>query len=254
MKTFSFEEASDAILEIGKRMYEKGLVVATDGNISVRLSADRLLVTPSGMNKGMLTRGDLVVTNMKGERISGRREPTSEIKMHIKAYEVRADIGAVVHAHPPYSTAFAVAAIPLEECILPEIIVSIGSVPIAEYATPSTEEMPRSIENVVKGCDGFLLRNHGVMTVGKNLLEAYHKLEMVEHLAKITLLTRHLGGPKPLSSEDVRKLYTLRKETDGAPYPGCRMPSSQPGSLEERAELIKLIAEEVSKILKGGQK
>jgi len=253
VRRLSIEEAGDSILEIGKRMYSHGLVVATDGNLSVRISEDRILVTPTGMNKGMLSRSDLVVTNLKGERIGGSREPTSEIKMHIRAYELRDDIQAVVHAHPPYATGFAVAGIALEECVLPEIIVSIGSVPLAEYATPATEEMPRSIEEVVKHCDAFLLRNHGVMTVGRDLLEAYHKLEMVEHLAKITFIAMQLGGPRPLSVEDVKKLYSLREPGGTGPYPGCRLPGLENKTVEEQV-LVRLIAEEVSRILKEGSR
>jgi L-fuculose-phosphate aldolase len=191
-RMLSVEEAGDAILMVGKRMYEQGFVAANDGNISVRLSEDRCLSTPTGMSKGFMNRSDLVITDMQGRKISGKRQPTSEIKMHLRAYELRSDISAVVHAHPPHATAYAVAGIPLDECILPEVIVTIGSVPLAAYGTPSTEEVPESIEAVVTRCDAFLLRNHGVMTVGTDVLGAYHKMETVEHFARISFLAWQL--------------------------------------------------------------
>ncbi len=253
------DQAAEDIIHVGKRMYERGFVAANDGNVSVRLSADRLLTTPSGMSKGFLTRGDLVVTDMHGEKVSGKRAPTSEVKMHIRAYELRGDIRAVVHAHPPYATAFSVVAVPLAGCILPEVIVSIGSVPITEYATPSTEEVPRSIEEVVMRYDAFLLRNHGVMTVGADTVGAYHKLETVEHFAKITFIARHLGRINPLGDEEVQKLMEVRDKLGiRGPDPACQdcgacgplAEGTGAGGIED-ANLQKLIVEEVLKALKG---
>jgi L-fuculose-phosphate aldolase len=251
----SVEEAGDGIVHVGRRMYMRGYVAANDGNVSVRISDDRLLVTPTGMSKGFLSRSDLVITDMDGDRVSGKREPTSEIKMHLKAYELRDDIGAVAHAHPPYATAFAVVGIPLTECVLPEVIVSIGSVPMAHYGTPSTEEVPQSIESVVTRCDAFLLRNHGAMTVGDTVLRAYHKLETVEHFAQISFIARHLGSVSPLAGEEVRKLYAVR-QTMGATgvYPGCE----EAGvcgipEVSDETQLVKVIVEEVVKILREGR-
>ena len=254
-RLISIEEAGDAIIGVGRRMYERRYVAANDGNVSARLSDDRLLVTPTGMSKGFLKRSDLVVTDMDGEQVSGKRKPTSEIKMHLKAYELRPDIGAVVHAHPPYATAFAVVGIPLSECVLPEVILSLGSVPLAHYGTPSTEEVPRSIESVVVESDAFLLRNHGVMTVGDSVLNTYHKLETVEHFAEITFIARHLGSVSSLPHEDVQKLLQLRAGLGikGA-YPGCeetgtcRLPD-----VADEQELVKVIVEEVVKLLREGK-
>jgi L-fuculose-phosphate aldolase len=251
----SVEEAGDAIVHVGRRMYERGYVAANDGNVSVRLSEDRLLVTPTGISKGFMSRSDLVMTDMKGARVSGKRNPTSEIMMHLRAYECRPDIGAVVHAHPPYATAFAVVGIPLSECVLPEVIVSIGSVPLAHYGTPSTEEVPRSIESVVTKSDAFLLKNHGVMTVGDDVLSAYHKVETVEHFAKISFIARHLGSVASLGHEDVRKLVELRARAGikGA-YPGCEETGVCPvGGTRDESELIKIVVEEVVKILREGR-
>ena len=253
------DEAADAILHVGRRMYDRGYVASNDGNVSVRLSDDRLLTTPSGMSKGFMTKADLVVTDMAGEKVSGRRSPTSEVKMHIRAYELREDVRAVVHAHPPYATAFSVVAVPLAGCILPEVIVSIGSVPLTQYATPSTEEVPRSIEDVVKRYDAFLLRNHGAMTVGKDVLEAYHKLETVEHFAKITFIARHLGRINPLGDDEVQKLMEVREKLGiKGPDPACQECGACDATAGEAgaggvndANLQKLIVEEVLKALKG---
>jgi L-fuculose-phosphate aldolase len=253
-RMLSVEEAGEAILHAARRMYERRYVAAHDGNLSARLSEDRLLATPTGMSKGFLSRSDLVVTDMKGRKVSGKREPTSELLMHIRAYELRDDIGAVVHAHPPYATAFAVAGIPLVECVLPEVIVSIGSVPLAEYGTPSTGEVPRSIESVVTRSDALLLRNHGVMTVGDSVLSAYHKLETVEHFAEITFIARHLGSVSSLGQEDIKKLAEVRAAAGaGGVYPGCEVTGmSKIPQGTDQAELVKIIVEEVVKILREG--
>ena len=254
-RMLSMEEAGEGILHAARRMYERGYVAANDGNLSVRLSKDRLLVTPTGMSKGFLRRSDLVLTDMQGQKISGKRQPTSEVRMHIRAYELRDDIVAVAHAHPPYATAFSVVGLALSECILPEVILSIGSVPLARYGTPSTEEVPRSIENVVTGSDAFLLENHGVMAVGDSVLSAYHKIETVEHFAKITFIARHLGTVSPLAHEDVKKLFSMR-ESLGAEgvYPGC----SESGICGVAGEtpdtrFVRTIVEEVVRILKEGK-
>ena len=251
----SLEEAAEGILEIGGRMYGRGYVASNDGNISVRISADRILVTPTGLSKGFMTRGDLVTVSLKGEKVSGKREPTSEIRMHLKAYELRPDIGAVVHAHPPYATAFAVAGMPLAECVLPEVVLTIGSVPLAQYATPSTEEVAASVAQVVTGSDAFLLKNHGVMAVGADVLSAYHRIETVEHLAEITFIARHLGRLSPLAHDDVVKLLAVRERLGiKGPYPGCReCGACVPREETDRAELVRVIVEEVVNILREGK-
>ncbi|MFZ1948245.1 MAG: class II aldolase/adducin family protein [bacterium] len=251
----TLEDAAEGILHVGRRMYQRGFVAANDGNISVRLAADRLLVTPTGVSKGFMTKTDLVVTDGKGAKLSGRREVTSEIRMHTRAYELRADIGAVVHAHPPYATAFAVAGIPLAECVLPEVVLTIGSVPLAEYGTPSTDEVAESVARVVIGSDAFLLRNHGVMCVGPDVLTAYHRVETVEHLAEISFIARHLGRLSPLAHEQVMKLLAVRERLGvKGPYPGCsECGACAPAEESDRAEIVKVIAEEVVRILREGK-
>jgi len=252
-KFIEIDKAAEEILHVSKRMYERGYVAANDGNVSVRISHDRLLVTPTGMSKGFLTRADLVVTDMQGTKISGKHEPTSEIRMHLRAYQLRDDVVSVVHAHPPYATAFAVVGLPLAECVLPEVVVAIGSVPITEYATPSTEEIARSIDEIVKRYDAFLLRNHGVMTVGNNAISAYHKMETVEHFAQITFIARQIGRINPLGHEDVRKLLEVREKLGiRGPIPPCK----ECGACEsektiEDVNIARIIAEEVTRYLKG---
>ena len=249
------EDAAQAILQAGRRMYERRYVASNDGNISVRLSKDRILTTPTGVSKGFMARGDLVVVNLKGEKVSGKREPTTELKMHLKAYELRDDIGAVVHAHPPYATAFAVAGIPLAECLLPEVIVTLGSVPIADYATPSTEEVAKAVAQVVIRADAFLLRNHGVMTVGSDVLGAYHKLETVEHFAEISFIARHLVRLRPLGRSEVEKLIAIREKMGiKGPRPSCRECGACLTQDEgDRADLVRVIVDEVINTLKEGK-
>lgn len=251
----SQDDAAESILAIGRRMYGRGYVASNDGNISVRLSADRFLVTPTGVSKGFMTKNDLVTVDLKGDKVGGRREPTSELRMHLKAYQLRPDVGAVVHAHPPYATGFAVAGIPLAECVLPEVVLTIGSVPLAQYATPSTEEVAASVAQVVMGSDAFLLKNHGVMAVGSDVLSAYHRIETVEHFAQITFIARHLGRLSPLAHEDVVKLLAVRDRLGiKGPYPGCReCGACAPGRTTDQAELVRVIVEEVVNVLREGK-
>jgi L-fuculose-phosphate aldolase len=205
-------EARRAIVEIGRRIWERGYVAANDGNLSVRLPGDRIVVTPTGRSKGFLEAGDLVVVTLDGAKLAGALEPTSELAMHLFAYRRRPDARAVVHAHPPKATAFAAAGVPLAECVLPEVILTLGSVPLAGYATPSTQEVPRSLEDLIGGYSAMLLRNHGVLTLGSDLEQAYFRMETVEHFAEITLAAKMLGGPSPLSREEVRKLLHVREK------------------------------------------
>lgn len=205
-------EARRRIVEIGRRIWQRGYVAANDGNLSIRIDRDRLIVTPTGRSKGFLEPQDLVVVNLRGEKLSGALEPTSEMAMHLFAYSRREDVGAVVHAHPVNATGFAVAGVPLAQCILPEVILSLGSVPLGAYATPSTHEVASSIEEFIGEYNAMLLRNHGVLTLGRDIFEAYYRLETVEHFASIALIAKTLGGASPLSDEDVRKLLHVREK------------------------------------------
>jgi len=200
------------IIEVCRRIYNKGFVAANDGNVSVRISDDEIIATPTGMSKGFLTTDQLVKINMNGEKLEGYLNPSSEIKVHIRIYKERPDVRAVVHAHPPISTAFAVAGIPLDQLILPEVILTLGIIPIAPYAPPSTEELAEKVGEYIRCCDAVLLANHGAVTVGPDVYSAYYRMETLEHYAHILWIARLLGGPRQLTPEDVNKLLELRKQ------------------------------------------
>ena len=198
------------IVEIGRRLYQKGLVASTEGNISVRLDGQRLLTTPKGAAKGSLTPEMLVITDMSGRKLEGTRDPSSEILMHLAVYDLRPELQAVVHAHPPIATGFAVAGVPLDRAVLAEVVTTLGSIPIAEYGTPSTTELADAVRRLVKAHDGLLLANHGALTAGADLWGAYYKMETIEHFAHISLVARLLGREHLLSREEVMRLQGLR--------------------------------------------
>jgi L-fuculose-phosphate aldolase len=198
------------IVEVGARLWTRGYVASNDGNISVRLDGGRLLATPKSVSKGFMSPDMLVVTDMSGRKLAGDRDASSELKMHLAVYEARPDIAAVVHAHPPLATGFAVAGIPLDRAVLAEVITTLGSIPIADYATPSTEELPRAVRKYITAHDGLLLANHGALTAAGDLMAAYYKMETIEHFAHISLVARLLGRERVLSSEEVMRLQSLR--------------------------------------------
>lgn len=208
----NLEKIKKKICEIGSHLYVKGFVAANDGNISVKINNNMILSTPTGISKGFMTPDMILHLDMNGNILSGSGAPSSEIKMHYRVYKLRNDINAVLHAHPPFATAFAVAGIPFDKCVLPEIALTLGSVPLAPYATPSTNEVPDSIESFIKKCDAVLLSNHGVLTVGTTLEEAYMKMESVEHFAKIYYLAQNLGNINYLSKKDIEKLLKVREK------------------------------------------
>jgi L-fuculose-phosphate aldolase len=210
------------IVEVGRRLYARGYTAANDGNISVRLGADRLLMTPKGVCKGFMTPDMMCVTDLDGRKIQGDRDPSSEMLMHLEVYRQRADIQAVVHAHPPTATGFAVAGIPLDRAVLAEVLTTLGSIPIAAYATPSTSELPDAVRKYITAYDGMLLANHGALTCGADLYAAYFKMETIEHFAKISLVARLLGRENLISREEVLRLQALRGSYGiQAPAPIC---------------------------------
>ena len=210
------------IVEVGRRMYARGYTASNDGNISARLGADRLLMTPKSVCKGFMTPDMMCITDLEGKKIQGDRDPSSEMLMHLEVYRQRPDVQAVVHAHPPIATGFAVAGIPLTRAVLAEVLTTLGSIPIAEYATPSTRELPEAVRKYITAHDGMLLANHGALTVGPDLFAAYFKMETIEHFAKISLVARLLGRENLISREEVMRLQGLRG-TYGieAPAPIC---------------------------------
>ncbi|MBI4485295.1 MAG: class II aldolase/adducin family protein [Acidobacteria bacterium] len=219
------------IVEVGRRMYVRGYTASNDGNISVRLDAGRLLMTPKSVCKGFMTPDMMCITDLEGRKLQGDRDPSSEMLMHLEVYRQRPDVQAVVHAHPPTATGFAVAGIPLDRAVLAEVLTTLGSIPIAEYATPSTKELPEAVRKYIKAHDGMLLANHGALTVGGDLFGAYYKMETVEHFAKISLVARLLGRENVLSREEVTRLQALRGTYGiAAPAPICPEPSTAAGT------------------------
>jgi L-fuculose-phosphate aldolase len=221
----SIESLRADIVEIGRRMYARSYTASNDGNISVRIDAGRLLMTPKSVCKGFMTPDMMCVTDLDGKKLQGDRDPSSEMLMHLEVYRQRPDVQAVVHAHPPTATGFAVAGIPLDRAVLAEVLTTLGSIPLAEYATPSTSELPEAVRKYIKAHDGMLLANHGALTVGGDLYSAYYKMETIEHFAKISLVARMLGRENLISREEVMRLQELRG-TYGikAPAPICADP------------------------------
>jgi L-fuculose-phosphate aldolase len=210
------------IVEVGRRMYARGYTASNDGNISVRLGPDRLLMTPKSVCKGFMTPDMMCITDLEGRKLQGDRDPSSEMLMHLEVYRQRPDVQAVVHAHPPTATGFAVAGIPLDRAVLAEVLTTLGSIPIAEYATPSTQELPEAVRKYIKAHDGMLLANHGALTVGGDLYGAYFKMETIEHFAKISLVARLLGRENLIAREEVMRLQELRGSYGiKAPAPIC---------------------------------
>jgi L-fuculose-phosphate aldolase len=205
-------ELKKMICEIGRRVWMKGFVAANDGNISVKLNDKEVLTTPTGVSKGFMTPDMIIKIDRRGKVLSGnsKHRPTSETQMHLAIYDERSDVGSVLHAHPPYCTSFAVANIPLDKCVLPEAIIVIGAVPIAAYGLPSTNELPDAIRPLIKNSEAVLMQNHGALTVGPDVLTAYHRMETLEHTAKIVHLARQLGNVNVLPQNEVDRLMDLR--------------------------------------------
>ena len=206
----TIEQHRDDIVRFGKMLHQNGLVAATDGNLSVRMNDGSVLCTPTLMSKGMMETGDLVLVDEHGHKLSGRRAVSSEIAMHLFIYGQRPDINAVVHAHPPTATGYAAAGIPLDTALCSEIVVTLGSVPLAEYGTPGTAELAEALAPLIPGHQAILMANHGVVTYGEDLLTAYMNMETVEHYAKIALVTHMLGRQQPLSGKHLDKLHEIR--------------------------------------------
>lgn len=245
----------ETFLEVCRRIESKGFVAATDGNVSARLPNGNVLTTPTAMNKAFVTAGDLVELDLNGFRVAGRRNPSSEIDMHLFIYGSRPDVRAVVHCHPVYATAFATARIPLSECLFPEVIVGMGAVPLAPYATPSTREVRDSIAPFVGKADAILLANHGAVTCGSDLWDAYFKMEKLEHAARVQYLARTLGGEKPLTAEEVSKLAAVAGPSYGkdlAGKPLCK-PAGEQGTPDLSDPRIAAIVQEVQRRLQKYQ-
>jgi L-fuculose-phosphate aldolase len=206
----SIQSIAEQLIAVARRIDAKGLVSATDGNISARLPGGTILATPASMNKGFVTAGDLVEVTMDGEQIGGTRMPSTELKMHLFIYRHRPDVHAVVHCHPVYATAFAVAGKSLPCKVFPEVVVGLGDVPLAPYATPSTDEVAESLRPFVASHNAVLLANHGAVTYGKDLWDACYTMEKVEQVAQILVAAESLGGARQLTDDQVVRLQHLK--------------------------------------------
>ncbi len=197
------------ITEVSKLLYDKGMVNAFEGNVSV-IHEQKVYITPSAVCKGFLSEEQIIVTDLKGNVLEGNLKPSSEIKLHLAAYEKRSDILSVVHAHSPYATAYAVAGRPIETKAYPEMIVLFGKIPIVSYGTPSTDEIFKGMEEYIYEYNVMLLANHGIIAFGSDVYEAFYRLESAESIAKVLFLTKLLGGEKELPREKLEILYKMR--------------------------------------------
>jgi len=237
-------------------IYEKGYVASTDGNISARLPNGHIMCTPTICNKGFVKPEDMVIIDSRGQRIKGERKASSEIAMHLLVYELRPDAQAVVHAHPPCATAYAAAGIPLNKALISEVVLALGCIPLAEYGTPGTPELTDQLRPFVKNFDALLMANHGVVTYGTNLEDAFNRMDTVEHFAKISIYTKILGRERLLSNEDVEKLWVQRQKyyglegSDAKPKdPMCPVTDAVSETISlTRGELIDLIERVVSNL------
>lgn len=221
-------EAKNTIVEIGRRVWQQGWVAANDGNISCRIADDEYVCTPTGVSKGFMGVEDMIVVDGQArKRSGGPLNPSSEIKMHFYVYNQRPDVGAVVHAHPPTATGFAVAGLALDQCVLPEMVALMGQIPLADYGLPSTDEIPQSIEPYIKNHSAVLLANHGALAWGKDLMQAYHRMETLEHFARILMVSIQLGKVNMFSKTQVKALEGLRDKFGLAgPFQGCNTNTS----------------------------
>lgn len=202
------------LVHFGNLLHEHGYVAATNGNLSVRLDGQSLLVTPTAVGKGMMRLQDLIVVDMGGRNLAGRGRATSEIAMHLLIYRMRSDVNAVVHAHPPVATGYAAAGIPLNPALVCEAVIGLGRVPLAPYAMPGTADLADALRPLVPGHEAILMANHGVLTYGEDLLRAYLRMELVEHFATISLVTKLLGQEHLLNAEEMVRLREQRQHTN----------------------------------------
>lgn len=227
-EALSERQLRQEIVQVGRLMYQKGFIAASDGNVSVRLGPGRILITPSGLHKGFLEPGHLLIVDEDGRKVASAPadrtlKPTSELPMHLEAYRQRPDITSVVHAHPPITIALSIAGVPMADCLLPEVIVFLGIIPTTRYATPSSEENVRAIREFIATHDALVLQRHGSLTVGDSPMQGFMRLETMEQNARIAFMLAQLGVQNPLDPAEVRKLLKQREA----------MGLSRPGEAEE---------------------
>ena len=217
----------DQICEIGRRLYNRGFAAANDGNITIRLNDKEILCTPTMVSKGFMKPEDVCKVDYNGKQLAGTRKRTSEVLLHLAVYKERPDVQAVVHCHPPYATAFAVAREPIPKCVLPEVEVFLGEVPMADYATPGTQQFAETILPFLKDCNTIILANHGTVTFGPDLEKAYFNSEIIDAYCKILLLARQLGPIHYFNEQETRELLDIKKRLgyDDVRFrkPGCAL-------------------------------
>lgn len=231
------------VLDIGKLVFEKGWVAANDGNISIRLDENRILCTCTNVSKGMMKPEDLIVCDASGNKLEGSRGTTSEIAMHLTIYKMRPDVRSVVHAHPPVATGFAAAGRALNLALLPEVIIGLGIVPLADYGLPGTPALTEGMLKYIPNYDAILMANHGCVSYGEDVYQAFARMETVEHFARITLVAELLGGPKALPRVEVQKLFDSRErygvKSRAKMEPGCPVVAEDMHPAEERPQLTR---------------
>jgi L-fuculose-phosphate aldolase len=231
----------EQVLRVGRLLFDRGWIAASDGNVSARLPDRTILATPAGACKGMLECGDLVICDLDGNRIAGEKSPTSEMEMHLTVYRMREDVRAVVHAHPPTATGFAAAGRELNLGFLPEVIVRLGSVPLARYGTPGTSALSEGLMPYVPSYDAVLLANHGAVAWGEDLMQAFFRMDTVEHYARVTLAAHLLGGARPLPRAEIARLFDARPRYDVKSHnrfePGAPLCAEDVPSAQERFEV-----------------
>jgi L-fuculose-phosphate aldolase len=251
------------MVDIGRRMYDRGYIAGCDGNLSVRLGEHHVLTTPAGAPKGFLETSDLVVTDLEGQQINrgdSRHRPSSELQVHLAAYRVRGDISAVVHAHPKAAVAHSLAGISLDDTVIPETVFTLGTIAGAEYETPGTRDLADRLERTLRCHDAIVMERHGTLTLGSDLLQAYLRLESLEHTAQILLMARTLGSIQPLPSGEVENLYHLAEQAGVRwPFrtdPSCRGPvcttDNQGSSSAISDDLVGELARQVLERLRAG--
>jgi L-fuculose-phosphate aldolase len=246
-------QAKEFLCEIGRRVWLKNFVAANEGNFSYRIEENCVLSTPTLQSKGFLKPEDIVTLDFTGKQIGGTKKPTSEVLLHLEIYKHRADVRAVIHAHPPCATAFAVVKQPIPKCILPEVEIFVGEIPIVEYATPGTQELADSIKPFLTDFSAFLLANHGALTIGKDIEDAYYKLEIVEEYCRVLLYTRQLDGYTQMTEEKVGELLKI-KEKLGIPdrrlKPGTCLSCSEPSPAPQGNPILKMERTDIERVVR----
>lgn len=240
----SYAKERELILTIGQRMFAKNMVASNDGNISIRLPDEKYLITPTGVSKGFLRAEELCVIDGNGAVVEGNSRPSSEYKMHLEVYRRRQDVNSCVHAHPRVATAFAVSRTELNKLSLPEVVFSVGSIRLADYASPSSAELPLRVAEKIMDCDALLLANHGALTVDATPMGAYYKMETLEHFASISLYARLLGGEYVLPESEREELMRIRREV----YQKNRSIPAGPTSEELRREIQEIVSRKLAEL------